>query len=90
MKTGIYARLYPSVGEVGLIAAGETEYAYDADGNLSSRTDRNGTARYAYDAEGRLAAVTLPNGTSVSYGYGPFGERIWREENGRRTLRAPF
>ncbi len=80
---GAAAYRYNAAGQ--LVAAGETEYAYDADGNLSSRKDRNGTTRYAYDAEGRLTAVTLPNGTSVSYGYGPFGERIGRDENGRRT-----
>ncbi|MCK7473137.1 MAG: hypothetical protein MZV49_05735 [Rhodopseudomonas palustris] len=71
------------------MAAGETEYAYDADGNLTSHKDRQGTTRYAYDAEGRLATVTLPNGASVSYGYGPFGERIWREEDGQRTHSPP-
>lgn len=65
-----------------LTGAGTRSYAYDADGNLVSRQDNDGTTRYFYDAEGNLVRVELPNGKAVTYGYGPLGRRIWREEDG--------
>lgn len=68
-----------------LVQAGEVRYAYDADGNRVMRTDARGTTRYAYDAEGRLTAVTLPDGRRISYGYGSWGERLWRETAGSRS-----
>lgn len=68
-----------------LARAGATTYEYDADGQLAARRDAKGTTRYRFDAEGRLVRVTLPSGKAVSYGYGPFGERLWREEGGKRT-----
>ena len=68
-----------------LVQAGEATFAWDAGGQLVSRRDAAGTSRYEFDAEGRLARVELPSGKAVRYGYGPFGERIWREEDGRRT-----
>ncbi len=68
-----------------LIQAGEVRYAYDADGNRIMRLDARGMTRYAYDAEGRLTAVTLPGGRHIGYGYGPWGERLWREAGGVRT-----
>ncbi len=51
-------------------------YSYDANGNLISKTDSNGTTSYAWDVENRLTSVTLPGGGTVSYQYDPFGRRI--------------
>lgn len=68
-----------------LVQAGETSFAYDADGNLISRTDKIGTTRYAYDSENRLVRVQPPGGKVVSYGYGPFGERISRKDGSQIT-----
>ena len=67
-----------------LIQAGETSFIYDADGNLVSRRDKSGETRFVYDSEDRLVKAELPDGKAIAYGYGPFGERIYREENGRR------
>jgi RHS repeat-associated protein len=67
-----------------LVKAGKDLFTYDADGNLIKRITNEGTIRYRYDAENNLAEMKLPDGTTVKYGYGPFGERIWREENEKR------
>ena len=41
-------------------------YAYDAVGNLTSKTDRKGqTIQYVYDALNRLASKTYPDSTAV-------------------------
>jgi len=69
-----------------LTRAGDVSLSYDADGNLISRHDPSGTTRYAYDVENNLIKVELPGGKTVTYGYGPWGERISREEGGRKTL----
>ncbi|NTU99668.1 MAG: hypothetical protein HGA55_00890 [Methanoregulaceae archaeon] len=68
-----------------LIEAGEEKFGYDPDGNLITRTGREGATLYSYDGEGNLTGIELPDGKRIAYGYGPFRERIWREEDGRRT-----
>jgi YD repeat-containing protein len=35
-------------------------FVYDSDGNLTSKTDSNGTTSYTWDYENRLTQVTLP------------------------------
>ena len=53
------------------------EYAYDASGNLTRRTDK-ATAEvttYSYDAENRLISVALPDGANATYAYDPLGRR---------------
>jgi len=54
-----------------------TKYAYDANGNTTSKTDSTGTTNYTWDFENRLTQVTLPGtGGTVSFRYDPFGRRI--------------
>lgn len=67
-----------------LVKAGDVSFSYDADGNLITRRTKEGLTRYSYDSENNLIQVELPDKRIVSYGYGPFKERIWREENGSR------
>jgi RHS repeat-associated protein len=43
-------------------------YGYDANGNMTSRTDNTGTSTYTYDRLNRLTQEALPNGTT-SYTY---------------------
>ena len=68
-----------------LLKAGEEKFGYDRDGNLISRAGKEGATLYSYDGEGNLIGVELPGGKKIAYGYGPFRERIWRDENGKRT-----
>ncbi len=50
-------------------------YAYDAIGNLTAKTDRNGqTIGYVYDALNRLVAKSYPDSTSVDYIYDLVGK----------------
>ena len=49
------------------------DYAFDARGNILSRT---GAGSYAYDSRGRLASVTAPDGSSSSYAYDANGNTL--------------
>lgn len=53
-------------------------YAYDAEGNLTAKTERAlGTVTsYSWDAEHRLRQVTLPSGQVERFRYDPVGRRI--------------
>jgi RHS repeat-associated protein len=52
-------------------------YAYDNNGNTTSKTDSTGTTNYSWDYENRLTSVTLPGaGGTVNFKYDPFGRRI--------------
>ena len=68
-----------------LVQAGQERFVYDADGNIIERTGPGGTTRYRYDSENRLVAVTRPDDRTVSFGYAPTGERIWRQDGKNRT-----
>ncbi len=72
-------------------AGGET-FAYDADGNLTARTDAAGTTSYGYDTANRLTRVTAADGGVTTYEYDVFGNRSAIVENGVRTslLVDPF
>ncbi len=64
-------------------------YSYDANGNLISKTDSNGTTSYSWDVENRLTSVTLPgSGGTVSYQYDPFGRRIEKISPAGTTIYA--
>jgi len=50
-------------------------YQYDADNNLTQKTDRNGnTIQYLYDALNRLTQKTYPDTTTVDYVYDLVGK----------------
>ncbi len=53
-------------------------YTYDADGNMTSRTDRatNLTTTFDYDSENRLTGAQLPGGPSWTYKYDALGRRV--------------
>jgi len=68
-----------------LVQAGDDRLSYDADGNLIERVGPAGTTRYQYNAENRLIRVIGADGKEVSFGYGPMGDRIWRQDTQGRT-----
>jgi YD repeat-containing protein len=50
-------------------------YQYDADNNLTSKTDRNGnTIQYVYDALNRLTQKSYPDSTTAEYTYDLVGK----------------
>ena len=46
-----------------------TEYFYDANGNITSLKDENGTIRYMYDSNGRTTSTTYADGSYSNYTY---------------------
>ncbi len=65
-------------------SVGAATFAYDADGNLTSRTDASGTTTFTYDAENRLLAMSGPAGTA-QYVYDGLGSRVSATRNGVQT-----
>jgi RHS repeat-associated protein len=65
-------------------SAGGANYTYDADGNLTSKTQEGKTWTYTYDAENRLSGVAGPEGI-WTYEYDAFGNRTASVHNGQRT-----
>lgn len=52
-------------------------FAYDANGNTSTKSDSSGTTTYDWDFENRLTSVVLSGtGGTVAFKYDPFGRRI--------------
>ena len=68
-----------------LSRAGEAGYTYDANGNLTSRTDGAGRWAYAWDYENRLTQATGPDGQAVTYKYDALGRRVERGKGGAWT-----
>jgi RHS repeat-associated protein len=59
----------------------QTQYRYDAAGNLIGRTDANGhVISYTYDDADRLVAVTAPDGAITRYAYDPAGNLARRTD----------
>jgi len=57
---------------------------YDANGNLTSQTDANGTTTYTWDSRNRLVAISGP-GISANFVYDVLGRRISKTINGITT-----
>jgi RHS repeat-associated protein len=64
-------------------------YAFDANGNTTSKTDSTGTTNYTWDYDDRLTSATLPgSGGTVSYRYDPFGRRIYKSSSAGTSMFA--
>jgi len=57
-----------------LLSTGTISYAYDADGNATTRTDPGGTENFAWDPEDRLTSIS--GSTNSTYAYDFQGRRI--------------
>jgi|GEM_PF-1737301 len=59
-------------------------YQYDANGNLTQRTDRTSgeVTTFTYDAQNQLVQVDLPGGGVASYRYDALGRRIEKNVDG--------
>ncbi len=65
--------------------AGNTTYSYDADGNMTGKTDATGTTIYDYDVENRLIGVTTPLSGTWEYTYDALENRIEAAHDGDIT-----
>ena len=72
-----------------LTSTSAATYAYDNNGNTTSKTDSTGTTYYTWDFENRLTSVTLPGqGGTVYFTYDPFGRRIRKRSASGTTVYA--
>ena len=71
---------------------GDATFTYDADGNMTSRTDPSGTTTYTYDLDNRLTSLTEADGTVLEFDYDVFGNRVAKTVDGTETeyLVDPF
>ena len=53
-----------------------SSYTYDANGNVLTVSDGNGTITRTYDALNRVKTCTDYKGNTISYGYDELGNRI--------------
>lgn len=63
-----------------LTGAGASSFGYDANGNLTSKSDGSRTTAFTWDSENRLVAAQPPDGAAVSYKYDALGRLIERGE----------
>jgi RHS repeat-associated protein len=68
-----------------LLAWGAASYTYDANGDLTTRTDSAGLTSYDYDLFGNLRRVDLPGGDVVEYLVDGQNRRVGRALNGAVT-----
>ena len=61
---------------------GSNSYAYNANGELLTKTNPSGTTSYTWDALGNLLEVKLPNGEDISYVYDGQNRLVGKEVNG--------
>ena len=57
-------------------------YAYNAAGDLASKTTPTGSSSYSYDVQGNLRSVSLPDGKNITYAIDPMGRRTGKSING--------
>lgn len=62
-------------------------YAYDANGNLTSKTDKAGgdVTAYTFDAQNQLTRIDFPGGGVATYRYDGVGRRIEKDVDGDVT-----
>jgi RHS repeat-associated protein len=72
-----------------LTATPSASYAYDNNGNTTSKTDSTGTTSSTWDYENRLTGVTLPGaGGTVTFKYDPLGRRIYKQSPSATSIFA--
>jgi len=66
------------------LAFGQVAQTFDANGNLITQTDANGTTTYTWDARNRLVGINGPS-VSATFAYDALGRRISKTINGMTT-----
>ena len=64
---------------------GNATYSFDDKGQITAKTDAQGTTQYKWDARGRMTQATLQNGQAVNYDYDAVGRLSKRSTNGSAT-----
>ncbi|QTA84136.1 RHS repeat domain-containing protein [Desulfonema magnum] len=90
MHKGIASRTLSYEDEDRILTAGGTEYDFDADGFLETKTVNPGGAdeevtSYSYSSRGEMLRADLPDGRFIEYVHDPLGRRIAKKVNGIPT-----
>nr|WP_319393644.1 RHS repeat-associated core domain-containing protein [uncultured Desulfobacter sp.] len=65
---------------------GSASYDYDDNGNMTRKTNGYEITSFFYNIEDRLEKVENSAGDTVAtYGYDPFGRRLWKQVSGTKT-----
>ena len=73
-----------------LVSSNSTSLSYDANGNLSSKTDASGTWTYTSDFENRLTQAALSGGVTVTYSYDALGRHVQRTSSTTGTTKFVY
>ena len=73
---GISGRNFVYSDEDHLLTAYSTNYLYDLDGFLTTKTEGSDVTTYDYSSRGELLSVNLPDGRNIEYVHDPLGRRI--------------
>jgi RHS repeat-associated protein len=73
-----------------LTAANSDTYAYNLNGNLTSKTDASGSWTYTWDFENRLKQASQSGGVTVTYAYDALGRRIQRTSSTAGTTKFVY
>ncbi len=69
-----------------LLSVDGMSFGYDLNGSVSRKSSSGLDILYRYDVTNQLTSIDDGQGTTlVSYGYDPFGRRLWKEIAGQRT-----
>ncbi|MCP4397723.1 MAG: hypothetical protein GY801_10540, partial [bacterium] len=64
---------------------GDTSFDYDANGNMTGKTNAAEDCVYGYNVQNRLVHVEKDDLLVAEYGYDHFGRRLWKEVDDART-----
>ena len=75
-----------------LTETGQHTYSYDANGNLTAKTEKasGDITTYTWDAQDQMARIDYPDATFSTYKYDPFGRRMEKDLDdgaGGRTVK---
>jgi len=79
-KSDVGAYSYLTAKPHAVAQAGGNSYAYDENGNMTSRTVGGVVWTYTYNAENQLTAVKKNNRLISEYGYDGDGKRVWAKD----------
>src|SRR5262249_4488548 len=65
-----------------LLRWGDMTYSYDANGDLTGKSQNGSTVSYAYDSLGNLVTVVDPNGIRIDYIVDGQNRRVGKKVNG--------
>lgn len=81
-QRGIAGRALAYSTEDHLLTAGDTNYQYDLDGFLTTKTQGIDVTTYTYSSRGEMLRAVMPDGKLIEYVHDPQGRRIAKKVNG--------